>query len=544
MRPNRPNIVLVLADDLGFSDVGCYGGEIDTPHLDRLARDGVRMSQFYNTARCSPSRASLLTGLHPHQTGIGILTTDQRPYGYQGFLNDRCVTLAEVLRDAGYGTYLSGKWHLTGSFTEPDGVWPTERGFDRFFGTLGGAGSYYDPITLTRDTTPVDRSELGEDWYYTDAISDEAARFITEHVAEQVDGHRDDPFFCYVAYTAPHWPLHAPEDAVRAYDGRYDAGWDDLRRARTERLVADGVLDDRALSDRDPEVPAWDDVPDQEWEARRMQVYAAQVTAMDAGIGRIVDALEATGRLEDTIVIFLSDNGGSAEGQPTGYVDEAADVRPTVNLATRDGRRVFRGNVPEVAPGPPDTWASYGRAWSNLSNAPFRKHKSWVHEGGISTPFVVHWPAGLGRAGGVSHDPHQLPDVMATLLEATGVAYPGTFPGRDPLPPEGTSMLPAWRGETEAGETGTADGGHTLYWEHMGNAAVRRGRWKLVRDHPGGWELYDIRADRAERHDLAARHPGVVAELEAAYEAWAARCDVIPREQVLAGGSPRHVSRA
>lgn len=518
----RTNVVIVLVDDMGYSDIGCYGGEIPTPNLDRLAGRGVRMSQFYNTARCCPSRASLLTGLHPHQTGVGILTEDQRPVGYAGTLNDRCVTIAEVLRSAGYATYMSGKWHLCGQVYEPNDAWPTRRGFDRFFGTIVGAGNYWNPPTLTRDETPVTDDELGPDFFYTDAIGSAAAEFITGHP-------QDRPFFLYAAFTAPHWPLHASEADIAAMRGRYDEGWDVLRERRAQRLIELGVLQPSwDMSDRDPDVKPWDDAPDQEWERRRMQVYAAQVHRMDAAVGEIVGALEATGQLDNTVLMFLSDNGGCAENLLPAWTDELPARPPHLPAHTGDGRRVFRGNTPEVMPGPETTYASYGVAWANLSNTPFREYKHWVHEGGIATPFIAHWPAGGLAPGTVRHDPHQLPDVMASVLEVTGVAYPTGYPGRDLLPAEGTSMLPAWRGDPPAGE-------RTLYWEHEGNAAVRQGSWKLVRKYGQDWELYDMDVDRTEMHDLAAEQPELVARLADAYQAWAGRCGVIPRERILQG---------
>jgi arylsulfatase A-like enzyme len=254
----KPNVVVILVDDMGYSDIGCYGGEIPTPNLDRLAAGGVRMSQFYNTARCSPSRASLLTGLHPHQTGIGILTEDQRPYGYPGTINDRCATMAEVLRGGGYATYMSGKWHLCGRMDQPNGAWPTRRGFDRFFGTIVGAGNYWNPNTLTRDESPVTDEEMGPDFFYTDAIGSAAADFITTHAATHAAGDaKDRPFFLYTAFTAPHWPLHASEADIEAMRGRYAEGWDVLRERRNNRQVELGVLDSAwALSDRDPDVRA------------------------------------------------------------------------------------------------------------------------------------------------------------------------------------------------------------------------------------------------------------------------------------------------
>ncbi|NUS52307.1 MAG: arylsulfatase [Nocardioidaceae bacterium] len=521
----RPDIVLVLADDMGFSDIGCFGGEIETPNIDRLAREGVRFTQFYNTARCSPSRASLLTGLHPHQVGVGILNFDDTPDGYPGNLSERCVTAAEALQDAGYATYLSGKWHLASDMDTPNGSWPTRRGFDRFFGTLEGAGSFYRPRTLTRDETNVEHEADQPGWYYTDAISDHAVSFVEEHDAAR----GDDPFFLYLAYTAPHWPLHAHEDDVRRYDGRFDAGWDVLREERLARLEKEGIVTDEhggtALAERDPRVPAWADNPDPDWDARRMQVYAAQVDRMDQGIGRLLDTLERLGRLDDTLVVFLSDNGGCAEELDHDFVTAFVPLRDT----TREGEPVTPGNVPGLVPGGESTYMSYGRAWAHLSNTPFREYKHWVHEGGIATPLVARWPAGLDEtgveAGTLHRRPHQLVDVLPTLLQAAGAAYPDSRGGRPVPEAEGRSMLPALRGESAEDRD--------LFWEHEGNSAVRSGPWKLVRKHGRPWELYAIGTDRAEQHDLADEHADVVAELEERYEVWARRCGVIPREVVL-----------
>lgn len=519
----RPNVVLVLADDMGFSDLGCFGGEIATPNLDRLAACGVRMSQFYNTARCSPSRASLLTGLHPHQTGVGILNGDDRPEGYAGTLNDRCATLAETLGRSGYRTYMSGKWHLSARLREPCEEWPTRRGFDHFFGTIAGSGSYWTPMSLTRDMTNIEGEAWSEGFHYTDAISENAAAFIAEHQ----DAHAGEPFFCYVTYTAPHWPLHAPEEDVAAYHGRYDRGWDRLRSERLDRLRQLGILDPAwECSERDPAVRPWESVEARAWQARRMEVYAAQVERMDAGIGRIVAALETAGQLDNTVLVFLSDNGGCAEELRPFWVDEVDPPPRQLPVRTRDGRRVFRGNTPESWPGGEDTYASYGRGWANLSNAPFREFKHWVHEGGIATPFIVHWPGGGLEPGAIRHAPHQLPDVAATVLDVTGVEYPTELDGRPLEPLEGVSMLPTWHGAA-TGED------RTLCWEHEGNAAIRRGPWKLVRKYPGDWELYQIRPDRTELRDRAGEHAEVVADLDQAYAAWANRCGVIPRAHVL-----------
>ncbi|WP_129669373.1 arylsulfatase [Phytoactinopolyspora endophytica] len=522
----RPNVVLVLADDMGYSDLGCYGSEIDTPHLDALARGGIRMTHFTTTARCSPSRASLLTGLHPHQAGIGVLTGDDGPGGYPGSLNDRCVTIAEVLGAAGYATYMSGKWHVSHEESRPGGAWPTRRGFQRFFGTLNGGGNYFSPAGLHRDEQDVsDEAREDPDFYYTDAITENAVAFLREHsVAE---GER--PFFCYVAYTAPHFPLQARDADIARYAGRYREGWDVIRERRFAKQRKLGVVSEQAeLSPRDPQVPAWEDAEDRDWEQRRMEVYAAMVEVMDRGIGRIVDELRATGELDNTVFVFLSDNGGCAEEVPPRL---GADVHlpgpKVIPTATTDGRDVYVGRHPEHMPGSEDTFMFCGPPWANVSNTPFRFHKRWTHEGGVASPFIVHWPRGLGESAGTVCDaPHYLPDVMPTLLEITGAQYPHEFPSRDPLPLEGMSMLSSLRGAPRDDE-------RCQFYEHLGNAAVRRGRWKLVREYPADWELYDTDSDPTELHDVAEEHPELVRELAHEWAAWSARCGVVPRERIL-----------
>jgi arylsulfatase A-like enzyme len=521
MPATKPHVVIVVADDMGYSDLGCYGGEIVTPTLDRLGQAGVRLTRFYNTTRCSPSRASMLTGLHPHQTGIGILTSDDRPDGYRGSLNERCLTLAEVLRGAGYATCLSGKWHLTSDVWNPSDAWPTRRGFDQFFGTLSGCGSYYRPTTLTRGEQNVESEAAAPGFFYTDAITDEAERFVRAHTAHEANR----PFFLYTAYTAPHWPLHAPVEDIARYRGKFNAGWDELREARLRRLVAEGIMPaGTTLSDRDPTQPSWREAPDKDWQLIRMQTYAAQIHRMDRGIARIVAALTEAGALEHTLFLFLSDNGASAEGLPIADPETFRHRRSIVPPATWSGAALRIGNSPDIEPGPDDTYSSYGRAWANLSNTPFRFYKRWVHEGGISTPLIVHWPGG-GIEPRIVRGPFQLTDIVPTVLEATGVEYPAAYPGRDPQPLEGRSMLPALRGDTVEPRT--------LYWEHLGNAAIRRSRWKLVREHPHPWELYDIDVDRAELHDQAASRPDVVTELSEAWAIWANRVGVIPWERVV-----------
>ncbi len=520
----QPNVLLILNDDMGYSDIGCYGGEVQTPNLDRLAANGLRFSQFYNTARCSPSRASLLTGLHPHQTGIGILTYDSGPEGYAGNLNQRCATIAEALKPAGYRNYLSGKWHVSSSLTQPTDSWPMQRGFDDFFGTIIGAGSFYDPNTLTRRNENVEHEAREPGFFYTDAISDEAVKFVRQHHAQ----HQGKPFFQYVAYTAPHWPLHAHPEDIAKYKGRFDQGWDTLREQRLERLVASGMLDRQwQLSGRDPSQPAWSEAENKRWLLQCMEVYAAQIDRMDQGIGRILKALQDTGQLDDTLVIFLSDNGACAEDIPDDVtVDELVSKLMIARSHTRDGRVVQFGNVAEIAPGPEDTYQSYGRAWANLSNAPFRLYKHWTHEGGISTPLIFHWPNGIAQRGEIRHTPGYLPDIMATVLDATGATYPQQLDGRTILPLEGQSLKQAF----DADIAGRAP----MFWEHEGNGAMRDGRWKLVREYPADWELYDMEADRTETVNLAAKYPERVARMTQQYEAWAKRCGVLPRDQVVA----------
>ena len=534
MKTDRPNVVLILNDDMGYSDIGCYGGEIETPNLDRLAANGLRFSQFYNTARCSPSRASMLTGLHPHQTGVGILTYDSGPEGYAGNLNHRCVTIPQALKRNGYRTYMSGKWHVASSLTRPTDTWPMQRGFDEFYGTIIGAGSFYDPNTLTRGNENAEREAREPGFFYTDAISDQAVAFIDRHERE----HAGTPFFEYVAYTAPHWPLHAHEEDIAKYRGRFDKGWDRLREERLDKLVEWGILHAHwKLSPRDPTQPPWTEAGHKAWLLRCMEVYAAQVDRMDQGIGRILAALERHGRLDDTVVIFLADNGACAEDIPEGVtIDELVNKLMIARSHTRSGEPVHFGNDPNRMPGPENTYQSYGTAWANLSNTPFRLYKHWIHEGGISTPLIVHWPAGIRDKGGLRHAPGYLPDIMATILDVTGSEYPSTFEGNEVDPLEGTSLLPVFE----------RDGldRPPMFWEHEGNAAVRIGKWKLVRNYPGPWELYDMESDRTELHDVAASHPERVEAMALQYEAWAARCGVIPREQIVSLMKSQGVTRA
>lgn len=521
---NQPNVVLILCDDMGFSDIGCFGGEVQTPNLDRLAAHGLRFSQFYSTPRCSPSRASLLTGLHPHQTGIGVLTYPMGPEGYAGNLNRQCVTIAEVLKTVGYKSYLSGKWHVASNLTEPTDAWPMQRGFDAFYGTIIGAGSFFYPNTLTRGNENIDHEAHDDpDFFYTDAISDQAARYIDAHQTTDPD----KPFFQYVAYTAPHWPLHAHPEDIAKYKGRFDKGWDKLREERLQRLIDMNILDASwKLTDRDPSQPPWEQASDREWLLRCMEVYAAQIDRMDQGIGRILDALERSGSMDNTLVIFMSDNGACAEPIPDNVTMKSlVDDLKIARAKTRSGQDVVVGNLPQIEPGGEDTYQSYGVAWANLSNTPFRLYKHWTHEGGVASPLICHWPDGISEKGGIRHSAGQLPDIMATLVELSGATYPTQFDGNEILPMEGQSLTRVFAQDSAAERP--------LYWEHEGNAAIRVGKWKLVKQYPNDWELYDMQLDRTELNDLAPSEPEKVRQYVDGYEKWAKRCGVLPREKVL-----------
>ncbi|MCK4291883.1 MAG: arylsulfatase [Planctomycetes bacterium] len=528
-RGKGPNIIVMMADDMGFSDIGCYGGEIQTPNLNELAEGGVRFTQFYNTARCCPTRASLMTGLYQHQAGVGHMMGDYGHDGYRGDLNNRCVTIAEVLKIAGYRTYMSGKWHVTKS-TKPEGPkhnWPCQQGFDRFFGTIHGAGSFYDPNSLTRDNTQIVPDS--DDFYYTDAISDNAVKFISDHKKE----HGRKPFFMYVAYTAPHWPMHAKPEDVARYKGRYAQGWDAMRAERHKRMIEMGIVESKwKITPRDQAAPPWTEARDKEWFERRMEVYAAMVDCLDQGVGRIVAELKRTGKFDNTLIFFLADNGGCAEEygsrgavkpdpskpvvlKPMGRNELQTRMQPAV---TRDGRPVRTGYG--VMPGPADTYIAYGRPWANTSNTPFRLYKHWVHEGGISTPLIAHWPARIMAQGELRHQSGHLIDIMATCVGVAGAKYPSQYKGNKIIPMEGRSLVPAFDNKTIEREA--------IYWEHEGNRAVRKGKWKLVSRHPGGWELYDMEADRTELNNLAGENPQKIAELKAMYETWAKRAGVQP----------------
>ena len=524
----RPNIVLILADDLGFSDLGCYGSEIPTPNLDKLAAGGLRFSQFYNTPRCCPSRAALLTGLYPQQAGMGGMMEDRGLPGYHGELNRHCVTLAEVLHQAGYHTLMVGKWHLSHiyfdgkkqlnyessePFWENKLDWPLQRGFEEYYGTIHGVGSYYDPFSLVRDNTPVKPDHAG--FYYTDAITDHAVSFVRKYAGS------DAPFFLYVTFTAPHWPMQAPETDIAKYRQTYLAGWDAIRARRYQREIELGLINPQwALSPRDPRVLPWESTPNHEWQANRMATYAAMVEHLDRGVGRIMAELKQDNISSNTLVVFLSDNGACDEIVQPQFYD--------VPSRTRDGRTIRVGNSdPSVFAGPEDVWQSYGVPWANVSDTPFRLYKHYTHEGGISSPFIASWPAVVTNRGTLTGQIGHLTDLMPTLVEIAGAAYPQQFNSQTIQPMEGQSLLPILEGKEQSDRT-------PLFWEHEGNRAVHLDHWKLVSRFPGKWELYDMAADRTELHDLAGKYPEKVAELSELYEQWAQRCGVVTPDQLPA----------
>lgn len=491
----RPNIVLIMADDMGYSDLGCYGSDIPTPHLDRLAENGLRFTRFYNSARCCPTRAALMTGLYPHQTGIGWMTAANLGFkGYTGDLNTDCRTMAECLKDAGYATYLSGKWHLTYSKhvgpKGPKGTWPRQRGFDRFYGMLQGGGSYYTP-RLTLDNEPLSPDE---DYYLTDGITDYACRFLDEHF-EKNDA---SPFFLYLAHYAPHVPLHARPDDIAKYRGSFKAGWDVMREEKHRRMIEMGIVDSGVtLPEKGKATRDWNKLSDEEREgmALRMAIYAAQVDVMDRGIGEVIQTLKKHKAFENTLVLFLSDNGASS----------AYSGRNDRNLEHYGARTSNLG---------------YGPSWAEYSNVPFRLYKMWAHEGGIASPLIAHWPKGISGKGEMVTQLSHVTDLMPTLLELAGASYQPeegrTFPDL-----VGQSLVPTFAGK--AYERGP------IFWEHKGNRALRKGKWKLVADGiNGAWELYDMEADRSELNNLSKEHPEIVEEMSQAWDETAKATHVYP----------------
>ncbi|MXV17271.1 arylsulfatase [Hufsiella ginkgonis] len=529
---SRPNIVVIMADDMGFSDAGCYGGEIRTPNLDYLAKNGIRFTNFYNTSRCCPTRASLLTGLYNHQAGIGKMSDPEDTPGYLGRLGDNTVTLAEVLKAAGYHTAMTGKWHVSNTLGQKDPrdqldwlshkkdfgnfspleQYPTSRGFERFFGTIWGVIDFFDPFSLVSGTTPI--KSVPKDYYHTDAINDTAVAYINSY--------RDSgrPFFLYVAENAPHWPLQAKPEDIEKYKDTYKAGWDAIREARYKKMVSLGLIDPvktrfSAPVKRDV---TWENNPDKEWDARAMAVHAAMIDRMDQGIGRIIEALRKTGKLDNTLVLFLSDNGASAE--------VAANYGPGFDRAgeTRDGRKVIFATKKEVMPGPQTSYTAIGPRWANVANTPYQYWKTESYEGGLHTPLIAFWPKGItAKKGSYSAQVGHVMDFMRTFTDISGAKYPEVFKGKAITPTPGISLVPSFKGKAFAGH-------RELFNEHFGARYVRSGNWKMVslaRDT--AWHLYDIANDRTELTDVASANPARVKELDSLWKKWANANGVFPK---------------
>lgn len=482
----RPNIVLIMADDMGYSDIGCYGGEIQTPNLDRLAKGGIRFTQFYNNAKCGPTRASLLTGQYSQAVGEESM--------------QRGATIGEVLRGAGYRTICSGKWHQR--------PLPTTRGFDRYYGLADGCCNFWNPGTKARpgEGAPGRKRPSARRWaiegkaimgyvpedknfYTTDAFADYAAARLEEYKAE------DKPFLLYLPFTAPHYPLHAWPADIAKYRGKYRIGWDELRKRRYKRMVDMGLIEKKwALSRRDRSSTEWASLSDKDkdqWDLR-MSVYAAMIDRMDQAIGKVLDTIRKLGKADNTLVLFLCDNGGCAE-------------------------RVNRTrNIP---PGPVESYRSVDPAWANASNTPFRKFKSWDHEGGVATPLIAHWPKGITKdLGGLTNQVGHIIDLLPTFMELSGAKYPAKLAGRAIRSVDGKSLAPIFQGKRREGH-------REIFWQFGRARAVRQGKWKLV-GHSKTWELYDMEADRTELNDLAAKYPERAKELAALWTAWAKRCGI------------------
>jgi arylsulfatase len=506
----RPNIVIVLADDMGFADLGCYGGEIKTPTLDKLASNGLRFTQFYNTPRCCPSRAALLTGLYSHQAGMGMMAGAGKLPGYRGHLNDHCLTIAQVLKLAGYRTLMVGKWHL-------GNPGPIENGFDEYFGILGGFDSFWKqgPYVRLPKNHPQRTYEKGK-FYATDAFTDYALDFLKDAQKKP-----EQPWFLYLAYTAPHFPLHAHEEDIAKYEPIYQKGWDKIRAERYEKQKELKIIDASwPLSPRSDYLhkfakeirpnPAWDSLGAERQKdlARRMAVYAAMIDRMDQNLGRVVGELTKSKQLDNTLFFFLSDNGGSAEWDHLGFDKNSG---PENVLHKGDDLKKI---------GAPGSYVSAGSGWGNAQNTPFRWYKHHCYEGGVSSPFIIHWPAGIKTAGELRPQVGHLIDLMPTCIDAAGAKFPAKFEGKNLLPLEGVSLVPAFDNR--------AIKRPPLFWEHEGNRAVRDGKWKLVANHGQPWELYDLEADRVEMKNLAKTDPERVETMARQWQAWALRAEVYP----------------
>ncbi|GAB3908368.1 arylsulfatase [Mucilaginibacter boryungensis] len=531
-KQKRPNIIVILADDLGYSDIGCYGGEVKTPNLDYLAQNGIRYTQFYNTSRCCPTRASLLTGLYNHQAGIGKMTDAEDAPGYQGHITENTITLAELLKLGGYHTAMSGKWHVSNTNGQPnkqkqmdwlnhhkdDGdfsplsQYPTSRGFEKYFGTIWGVVDYYDPFSLVSGTTPI--KSVPKSYYHTDAINDTAVAYIKGYAQSE------KPFFLYVAENAPHWPLMAKPEDIAKYKNTYKAGWDAIRKARYQKMISIGLIDPKVtkLSDRIGTNLRWEDNPDKDWDASAMAVHAAMIDCMDQGIGRIINALKQTGQLDNTLIIFLSDNGASAEN--------CANYGPGFDRPdqTRDGRAIVYATKKQAPPGPETTYSSIGPRWANVANTPYQYWKEESYEGGIRTPMIAFWPKGItvGKGGFKDQVGHVM-DFMSTFAELAGVKYPSIYKGHAVPPTSGISLVPGFSGKASAGHT-------SLFNEHFGARYARVGNWKLTAfSKDTAWHLFNLTTDKTETNDLAQQYPDKVHKLDSLWRTWAKTHQVFPK---------------
>lgn len=529
---NRPNIILILADDLGYSDLGCYGGEIATPNLDYLASNGMRFARFYNTSRCCPTRASILTGLYNHQAGIGEMTTERNLPGYRGYITKNTATIAEVLKKAGYNTAMTGKWHVSNTIEQPTKEaqmqwlhhrvdhplfspieqYPTKRGFDKYYGNIWGVVDFFDPFSLVNGTEAVKQVPAG--YYHTDAINDTAVSYIREMSKNQ-----NNPFFLYVAHTAPHWPLQALPEDIEKYKNKYKEGWDAIREQRYKKMIQLGLIDPKTtkLSPRIKNDLKWEDNPDKEWDAMAMAVHAAMVDRMDQGIGRIINELKRTGQLNNTVILFLSDNGASPK--------DCMRYGPGFDRPgeTRNGTKISYPVRKDAMPGPQTVYASIGERWANVCNTPYQYAKAQSYEGGIRTPMIAFWPKGIHSKGSINQHPGHVMDFMATFAELAKTSYPQTMNGNNIIPTTGISLVPTLKG----GEQKVHE---YFYNEHFGARSVRNKDWKLVsKSNDSTWHLFRIREDETEMNDLAGQHPEIVRALSQQWRQWAQSNNVYPK---------------
>jgi len=484
-RAKRPNILLIMSDDMGFSDLGCYGGEVETPNLDGLAMNGLRFTEFHGTGRCWPSRATLMSGRYSNK-----LTANQ-------------VTIPEVLKTAGYQTGMVGKWHLSRTPSEKNA--PVNRGFDSYYGSLVG-GSYWMPPNLSRDSKLVEPD--GDDYYYTEKLGEEAIKQIYNFAKS------DKPFFQYIAFNCPHWPLHAREEVIQKYIDRYKDGWFELRKKRYKRMQEIGLIDKKRwpLPEPEPIVEDWDKVDHKDWRIRNMAVYAAMIDHMDQEMARIIAALKDTGRFEDTLIIFTNDNGACSEHLHGDGWNTANNV---LEWAKENGKTISVGDEKDVPTGGPLTYHSVGHNWANAQNTPLRRYKANVHEGGACVPCIMHWPKGLKQpAGSVTRQRGHMVDIMSTCIELAGASYPKTFNGSSILDNEGTSLVPVIKGKKK-------DPDRAYYFNHQGTHAIIKGDWKIVREKRGDnkWHLYNVTREKTEITDYAQRMPEKVKELEVLWDA-------------------------